>query len=446
MNYGCREAAPPLGSEAECREVWSADAFASSPFRAGPPAVPTRRGAMNVLRSERLAAALLLSAAALGILLANLPVGSALIDAKQAHPFPLGPIDLSVGHMVSDGLLAIFFFIVAVELRRELVIGELNSFSKAGVPAIAALGGVAVPALVFLAFAGGGPTADGWPVPTATDIAFALGVLAMFGRFIPTRVRVFLLALAVLDDLVGILVIAFFFTRSVDLAFLGFAAIAVTAFGMTSRLLRPRSPYILSRRAQWPVILILCALAVAAWVFVLLSGVHATIAGVMLGLVMSRRPAGRAGHLLEPWSNGVILPLFAFSSALVIVPQVRPSELDPAFWGILIGLPVGKLVGITVVGGLATMLLSRRNGITPLTWADLATVGALGGIGFTVALLMNELAFEELPGVIDQGTVAVLLGSGISIVLSAIVVSLRSRQYRRRGAAGGVGGPFAHPH
>jgi NhaA family Na+:H+ antiporter len=399
---------------------------------------------MNILRSERVSATLLLSAAVLGLLLANLAFGPALMDLKHAYlQVPFTPLKLSVGHWISDGLLAIFFFIVAIELRRELVIGELNSFSKAALPAIAALGGVIVPAALFLVFAGGGPTADGWPIPTATDIAFALGVLAMFGRFIPTRVRVFLLALAVLDDLIAILLIAFFFTADADLTWIGFAAITVTLFGMTSRLLRPRSPYVLSRRPQWPVIVALIVLGVLTWSFVYLSGVHATIAGVMLGLVMSRRPAGRTMHELEPWSNGVILPLFAFSAALVAIPQVRPSELDPAFWGILVGLPVGKIVGVTIVGGIATWFVGRRKGITPLTWADILTVGALAGIGFTVSLLMNELAFREYPEVIDQGTLAVLLGSGAAMVVSAVLVTMRSRHYRRLGGHEGVGGSMS---
>jgi Na+:H+ antiporter, NhaA family len=399
---------------------------------------------MNLLRSERVSATLLLSAAILGLLFANLAFGPVVTELKHIHlAVPFTGLDLSIGHWISDGLLAIFFFIVAVELRRELVIGELNSFSKAALPTIAAVGGVVVPALIFLAFAGAGPTADGWPVPTATDIAFALGVLAMFGRFIPTRVRVFLLALAVLDDLIAILIIAFFFTSDADLAWIGFAAITVTLFGMTSRLLRPRSPYVLARRSQWPVIVVLCALGVLTWSFVYLSGVHATIAGVMLGLVMSRRPAGRAVHGLEPWSNGVILPLFAFSAALVVIPQVRPSELDPAFWGILVGLPVGKIIGITLVGGLATLVVHRRTGVKPLTWADILTVGALGGIGFTVSLLMNELAFREFPDVADEGTVAVLLGSSAAMILSAVAVSLRSRHYRRLGAVGGIGGALS---
>jgi NhaA family Na+:H+ antiporter len=399
---------------------------------------------MNVLRSERFAAALLLVAAVLGLVIANLPLGSAVIDVKDAHlDLPGLGLDLSAGHWISDGLLAIFFFIVAVELKRELVIGELNSLSKALLPAIAAIGGVVVPAGIFLAFTAGTATVDGWPIPTATDIAFALGVLAVFGRFLPTRVRIFLLALAVLDDLIAILIIAFFFTSDADLAALGFAAIAIALFGAVSRLLKPRSTWILSRRQQWPIMLVLIVLGLLAWYFVDRSGVHATIAGVALGLVMARRPAGRAAHALEPWSNGVILPLFAFTAAMVPVPQVSPNELDPAFWGIVVGLPVGKIVGITIAGVLGGLLARPKTG-TPLTLGDILVVGALGGIGFTVSLLMNELAFAALPDVADEGTLAVLLGSGVAIALSAVAVSIRSRRYRRQGGHAGAGGPFAH--
>lgn len=398
---------------------------------------------MNFLRSERWSAALLLIAAVLGLAVANLPFGASLVDLKNEHlDLPWLGLDLSAGHWVSDGLLAIFFFIVAVELKRELVIGELNTVSKAMLPAIAALGGVVVPALIFIGFTAGTPSVEGWPIPTATDIAFALGVLAVFGRWIPTRVRVFLLALAVLDDLIAILIIAFFFTTDADLAALGFAAVAVALFGAVSRLMKPRSDWILSRRPQWPVVIVLVVLGVLAWYFVYQSGVHATIAGVALGLVMARRPGGRAVHALEPYSNGVILPLFAFTAAMVVVPQVRPSELDPAFWGILVGLPVGKIVGILLAGWLGAVV-ARRRSATHLTSGDLLIVGALGGIGFTVSLLMNELAFAGLPDVADEGTLAVLLGSGVAMVLSAILVSLRSRWYQRNGGHAGVGGAFS---
>ena len=399
---------------------------------------------MNFLRSERVSAALLLAAAVLGLVIANLPFGPAFMEVKDAHlEIPILQLDLSTGHWVTDGLLAVFFFIVAVELKRELVIGELNSLSKALLPAIAAVGGVVVPAAIFVAFTAGTDSVDGWPIPTATDIAFALGVLAVFGTWIPTRVRVFLLALAVLDDLIAILIIAFFFTDDANVPYLGLAILAIALFGAVSRIMKPRSAWIRSRRPQWPIIVVLVVLAVLAWYFTYRSGVHATIAGVALGLVMSRRPGGRAAHALEPWSNGVILPLFAFSAAMVVVPQVSPSDLDPAFWGILVGLPIGQLVGIVAAGLLGALIARQRSG-TPLTFADLAVVGALGGIGFTVSLLMNELAFVGLPEVSDEGTLAVLLGSGVAIVLSGVVVTMRSRHYKRRGEHAGMGGAFSH--
>lgn len=389
---------------------------------------------MTFIRSERYAAGILLAAAALGLILANTAFGPTLLAAGNAHlPLGIPGLDLSIRHWISDGLLAVFFFLVAVELKRELVIGDLNSFGKAALPAFAALGGVAIPAGIYVLLTAGSGLENGWPVPTATDIAFALGVLAVFGRGIPTRVRVFLLALAVLDDLVAILIIAFFFTQDPQLQFVGYAAITATAFGLLSRLLKPRSPWVLSRRPAWPLVLVLVALGVLTWYFTFLSGVHATIAGVVLGLVMARVPAGRAHHVLEPYSNGVVLPLFAFSAALVVIPQVAPSQLSPAFWGILIALPVGKLLGITLAGWIGSRIAVRKDK-PALRLPDIIMVACLGGIGFTVSLLMSELAFASDHEVIDEGTLAVLLGSGVAMVVSAIVVTLRARTYRRLAA------------
>ncbi|MGO4690871.1 Na+/H+ antiporter NhaA [Glaciibacter sp. 2TAF33] len=396
---------------------------------------------MTFIRSERYAAGILLAAAALGLLIANTPIGGALLGAVDAHPHtPLFGLDLSIRHWISDGLLAVFFFLVAIELKRELVVGDLNSPAKAALPAFAALGGVVVPACIYLAVTSGSALQSGWPVPTATDIAFALGVLAVFGRGIPPRVRVFLLALAVLDDLVAILIIALFFTQDVQLQFLGCAAITATGFGLLSRMLKPRSRWTLTRRPRWPLGAALVVLAVLTWYFTLQSGVHATIAGVVLGMVMARVPAGHTHHVLEPYSNGVVLPLFAFSAAMVAIPAVRVGELSPAFWGIVLALPVGKFVGITFAGWLGSTVgravAGRRPGAHDrpawLTVADIMTVACLGGIGFTVSLLMSELAFADERGVADQGTLAVLVGSGIAIVISGFVVSARARQYRRR--------------
>jgi len=183
-------------------------------------------------------------------------------------------------------------------------------------------------------------------------------------------------------------------------------------------------------RLRWPLGVLMVLLAFLSWWLVHDSGVHATIAGVALGLAMARRPAGRVTHVLEPWSNAVILPLFAFSAALVPIPSVTPSQLSPAFWAILVALPVGKLVGITLGGWLGSFAGRRqdRGRISPFA---LLTVAALGGIGFTVSLLMNELAFAGSAEVRAEGTLAVLLGSGVAIVVSGLLVSALARRNRR---------------
>jgi NhaA family Na+:H+ antiporter len=381
---------------------------------------------VHVFRSERYAAATLLVAAALALVLANLPVGTTVIAARDTS-FAVAGVDLTVGHWISDGLLAIFFFLVAIELRHEVTHGELASPAKAMLPAIAAAGGVAVPALLYLVLTAGSGHEGGWPIPTATDIAFALGVLAIFGRGLPSRLRAFLLALAVLDDLAAILIIAVFFAHQPDLVLLAGGAVAVAAFGLLSTVLRERA----RGAGRVALILLLVGLGVAAWYFVLRSGVHATIAGVALGLVMSPKAAHRTRAALEPYSNGVVLPLFAFSAALVAIPAVDVGELSAPFWAILVALPVGKLLGITLAGGIAVRI-ARRRGSRVLEGREILVIAALGGIGFTVSLLMNELAFARSAEVADEGTLAVLLGSAVSIAGSAVLVSVASRRARSR--------------
>lgn len=384
------------------------------------------RTRVSLLRSARFPAIVLLAAAILALVLANSPLGPAIASVKDAYVGIPGVFEMSVGHWVQDGLLAVFFFIVAVELQYELTNGELNSARKALQPAIAAAGGVIVPIGVFLLFAARSDAVDGWPIPTATDIAFALGVLAVFGRGLPPGIRIFLLALAILDDIVGIVFIAVLFTEDVNVGLLALAAVVVIVFGFLSRRL--------DTRAQVPIAIVLGVLAIAAWVLVYLSGVHATIAGVALGLAMAQRPALRTRHELEPWVNGIVLPLFAFSAALVVIPSVSPSQLSPAFWGILVALPVGKIIGISIAGWISLRIGNR--GATPhLSFADLLAAGALGGIGFTVSLLLSELAFSGDPLLRDEATLGVLGGSMISILLAAVLVAQRARHYRRSESA-----------
>jgi NhaA family Na+:H+ antiporter len=366
---------------------------------------------VKILRSERWSAVLLIAAAALGLILANTAFGPAVIHFTH---LPLG--FLSVAHWVTDGLLAIFFFLAAIELKHELAHGELSSVRKAIVPAAAAVGGVAVPALIYLAIAHKPQFASGWPIPTATDIAFALGVLALVGRRLPSRVRALLLALAVIDDLIAILIIAFFFTESVQWLPLVLAVPVVAAFALLSRM-----------RQKWWTVAVLVGLGVAAWVLVALSGIHPTIAGVALGLAMAGTSGGKARHALEPVSNGFILPVFAFVAALVAIPAVGVGELSPPFWAIVVALPVGKLIGITAGAAIAIAATRRRGGTPPI--GDVVVVASLGGIGFTVSLLMNQLAWKTNTLLVDEGTLAVILASVISAVIGIAVTTIRSRKY-----------------
>ncbi len=378
---------------------------------------------MTLLRSERFAAMLLVAAAAVGLILANSPLAEPAKAVEAFHlAIPLLGIDLSVGHWVKDGLLAVFFFIAAIELRHELRHGELNSARKALIPAAAAVGGVIVPALIFLIMVRDPALAQGWPIPTATDIAFALGVLAIVGRGLPPTFRALLLAIAVIDDLIAILIIAIFFTDDLQPIPLLVAVPVVLFFGWLSYRVR-------GRQRGW-VIAALIVLGLTAWVLVLHSGIHPTIAGVALGLIMAGGVAGRTRHAIEPWSNVVILPLFAIVAALVPIPTANLSALSPAFWGVLIALPVGKIVGITAGAVIAAALADRRTRTGTLPIPDVIAVAALGGIGFTVSLLMNELAFESQPEVADEVTLAVIAGSVISALIGGVLTALRSRAHR----------------
>lgn len=377
---------------------------------------------MSLLRSARFPAIVLLGAAILALIIANSPLGPSALAVKDAYIGIPGVFEMSVGHWIQDGLLAVFFFIVAVELQFELTSGELNSARKALQPAIAAAGGVIVPIGIFLAFSAGTDSARGWPIPTATDIAFALGVLAVFGKGLPAGIRIFLLALAILDDIVGIVFIAVLFTSGVNFGMLALAVLAVVVFGVLSRQL--------DTRARVPIMIALVILGITTWVLVYESGVHATIAGVALGLAMAQQPALRTRHALEPWVNGVVLPLFAFSAALVLIPAVSPAQLAPAFWGVLIALPVGKIIGITLFGWIS-LRIGNRGAAPHLSLADLIAAGSLGGIGFTVSLLLSELAFAADPVLRDEATLGVLGGSLISLIAAGVLVAQRARHYRR---------------
>ncbi len=373
---------------------------------------------LSVGLSEKLSALLLLAAAALGLITANSTIAEPIRGFLHLQvPTDYLGFSLDIAHWVKDGLLAVFFLLAAIELRHELSSGELASVRRALVPTIAAVGGVVAPAAIFLLLVRSPELSVGWPIPTATDIAFALGLLAMVGRGLPRRIRAMLLALAVIDDLIAILIIGVFFTDDLKLIPLLAAVPLVLAFGWLS--LRPG-------RWRVPVMILL---AIAAWWLVALSGVHPTIAGVALGLALAPRAAHKTRLALEPISSLMILPLFAFVAASVAIPGIAVGELSPVFWGILLALPLGKIVGIGLAGWLTSRLALKKSDQSKVL--DLLVVASLGGVGFTVSLLMNELAFEGNRLVATEGTLGVLCATAISGVIGLIFTAMRARHYRR---------------
>ncbi|MEU8612251.1 Na+/H+ antiporter NhaA [Actinoplanes sp. NPDC048791] len=387
----------------------------------------------DILRKETIGGALLLAGALVALIWANSPWSDSYFSMLG---FTFGPsalhLDLSVASWAADGLLAIFFFVAGLELKREFVAGDLRDPRRAAVPVAAAFGGVIVPALFYVIVNTGGAT-EGWAIPTATDIAFALAVLAVIGRHLPTALRTFLLTLAVVDDLLAIVIIAVFYTA--HLSVLPLLA-ALIPLGLFTLLVQRRV------RSWW----LLLPLAFAAWALVHASGVHATVAGVLLGFavpVLRSRQAGgpEAGpglaehfeHRFRPISAGFAVPVFALMSAGVAIGGLSglfSGLSDPVAVGIMAGLVIGKPIGITA----ATWLVARftRARIDAgLAWIDVFGLSVLAGIGFTVSLLIGELAFgvgSELDGRVK---VAVLTGSLVAALLAAVVLRLRNRTYRR---------------
>ncbi|WP_432848454.1 Na+/H+ antiporter NhaA [Amycolatopsis sp. CA-161197] len=379
------------------------------------------------LRTETTGGIILLVATAVALIWANSPAGDVY---RAVRDFEIGPeflhLNLSIGDWAKDGLLALFFFVAGLELKRELVVGELSRFKQAVLPVIAAVGGMVVPALLALAVAWGTPGIDrAWAIPVATDIAFALGVLALTASNLPSSARVFLLSLAVVDDLGAILVIAIVFTTGFDLVA---AAVAVVALALYWFLQHKRV------RTTW----LYVPLAVVTWVAVHATGIHATIAGVALGLLTrvkpdegeGEAPALRLEHRLQPWSAAVAVPVFALFAAGISVSghalgQVFTTALPLA---VLLGLVVGKFVGILGASVLAVKLGVAEKP-TGTGWRDLSALALLGGVGFTVSLLISDLALDEATS--DLAKAAVLIASAIASLASAALLLRRSRAHAR---------------
>lgn len=369
------------------------------------------------MKSERSAALVLMSAAILGLVLANSPWGSALLGLKETYiGFESIGLKLTVSHWASDLLLAVFFLVAGLELKYELRVGVLSKVSTAIVPVLGGIGGVMIPALIYYWFNRGTDYLSGWPIPTATDIAFALGVLAIFGSGLPKAARVFLLALAIFDDLVAISIIAIFYTDDVKIEWLIAAGIIAAAHMIAERL--KKVPI------NWIRVLTFALL----WYAVYQSGVHATIAGVVLGLII---PAKRTHSLvakIQPFTNSIALPVFAFFAVAIALPTFE-GEVSTVFTGIAVALPVGKIIGITLFALLANLIAGKSK--LDLSWIDFVAVSALAGVGFTVSLLMANLAFAANTEILAEATLAVIFGSLASMTIGAVLAQLRGRHYKK---------------
>jgi NhaA family Na+:H+ antiporter len=380
------------------------------------------QGALAFIHHEAAAGVLLLFAALLALALANSAgawLYSGLLGTKVTIAVGALKLDKPLLLWINDGLMAIFFFLVGLEIKRELLVGELSTARQAALPAIAALGGMAAPALVYAAVNAGSPeTLGGWAIPAATDIAFALGVLALLGPRVPVALKVFLLALAIIDDLGAIVIIAIFFTADLSVTALSLAAFGLVALVVLNRLG-------VTRIAAYGLV------GLFIWVCVLKSGVHATLAGVATALAVPLRlpdgshedgPVTMLEESLHPWVTYLILPAFAFANAGVSLAGVSLAKLsEPVPLGIAAGLFVGKPIGIFGSTWLAIRLgLALRPPAT--SWLELLGVAWLGGIGFTMSLFIGVLAFPD-PAFATDIRVGVLGGSLLSAIAGYMALS-----------------------
>ncbi|WBY06913.1 Na+/H+ antiporter NhaA [Sphingomonas sp. 7/4-4] len=379
-----------------------------------------RSATRDFLHSEAAGGIVLMAAAACAMLVANLPGLSA--DYFHLLHLETGPVispkygPMSVHLWINDAAMALFFLLVGLEIKREFVVGRLASWDRRRLPVLAAAAGMAVPALLYLLVAGHQPAlVRGWAIPAATDIAFAIGILAILGKRAPTALKLFLTTVAIVDDLGAVVIIALFYTAKLDLVSLGLAAgVLLVMFGLNRAGVRRLSPYLL--------------LAVLLWVFVFRSGVHATIAGVLaaLAIPISRDPAEsplhRLEHALHPWSAFLVVPLFGFANAGVSLAGVTPSVLlDPLPLGIALGLFVGKQLGI-----FGAIVAAHRIGFAAKpgwsSWPQIYGVSLLAGIGFTMSLFIGGLAFAGDAALADEVKIGVLAGSVLSAAAGYLVL------------------------
>lgn len=377
----------------------------------------------NFLDNEAAGGLVLMAMAALAIIVANSPLSEPYFHALHVY---IGP--LSLQHWINDALMAVFFLVVGLEIKREMLDGQLSTWSRRILPGAAAAGGMLFPALFYVAFNWNDPAAlRGWAVPTATDIAFALGVISLLGSRVPASLKIFLAALAIIDDLGAVIVIAIFYTADLNIMALGGAALVLAALYALNRL---------KVKALWPYL----SLGVALWVLVFASGVHATLAGVLLALTIPLKltpgtpeashdesPLHRLEHLLHKPVAFIVVPIFGFANAGVSLSGVSMDLFsEPLTMGVAVGLLAGKLVGV-----LGTVAVLVKLGLAQLpakaTWAQMAGTALLCGIGFTMSLFIGLLAFDD-PTVQDHVKIGILMGSVVAGALGALLLVIFGRR------------------
>lgn len=380
----------------------------------------------ETLRNETVGGALLLVAALAALMIANGPLQGWFFDLSSTK---IGPeflhLNLSISTWAADALLAVFFFAAGIELKHELVHGSLKEKTQAMVPVAAALGGMILPAAIFLAINLGQDSAVGWGIPMATDIAFALAILAVVGRQLPIELRAFLLTLAVVDDLGAIIVIAIFYSSKFALMPLLIAAALLVAFGLMQR----------KGIKGWYLYI---PLAILIWYFVHESGVHATVAGIAMGLLMNmhKKPGEHhsAGdkvlHIVHPYSAAIAVPIFAFFASGVSLGNFDLAKVlqSPLALGVILGLVVGKPIGV-FLGAFLAARFTKAELSKGISWWDIAAIGSLAGVGFTVSLLISELAFKHSGEQAQLGVISVLLASLISGVIASVLLTIRRKSY-----------------
>lgn len=390
-------------------------------------------GLRDKLQSELLGGGLLLAAAAIAIIWANMPFGDSYFSLRDTAigPESIG-FHLTLGEWATDGLLAIFFFVVGLELKREVVAGDLRRPATAIVPMVAAVGGMVAPALIYVIINSSAADGDlaGWAIPTATDIAFAVSVLAVVGSKLPKSMRAFLLTLAVVDDLLAIIIIAAFYTDTLNLMWLVAAVVPIVIFAI-----------LVQRGFTNPVVLII--LGILAWGAMHASGIHSTIAGVALGFTVpvvmknGEKLTKKFEYNTRPISGAIAVPLFAFMAAGVAMngEAIASAAADPIAQGVSLGLVLGKPIGILAATWLVTKL-TRATLAKGMGWADVFSLSLVAGIGFTVSLLIGELAFGADHVSDDHVKASVLLGSTTAAIIGAGLLSLRNRHHAKH--------PIAH--